>query len=122
MLYRLLADATVVVHLVFVGFVVVGGFLAWRWRALIFLHVPAVGWGFSAVLIGIECPLTDLENWARHHAGQAGLPSSGFIDHYLTGVIYPESALGLIRIAVATAVVTSWVGFAALTLRRTRVA
>ncbi|MET8873757.1 DUF2784 domain-containing protein [Nocardia sp. NPDC004604] len=111
MLYRLLADATAAVHFVFVAYVVVGGFMAWRWPRTIWLHLLAFGWGFSTVLFGFVCPLTNLENWARHRAGVAGLPPSGFIDHYLTGVIYPESALGLVRGLVAVCVVVSWVGY-----------
>src|SRR5213083_2387414 len=32
MVYRILADAVVLVHAAFVAFVVLGGFLTWRWR------------------------------------------------------------------------------------------
>lgn len=117
--YRLLADATVVVHLAFVAYVVVGGYLAWRWRRTIWLHLVATAWGFSTVLIGVDCPLTTLENWSRHKAGEQGLPPSGFIDHYLTGVIYPESMLVEVRILVFVVVVVSWIGFV---YRRKRVA
>ncbi|MEV6280065.1 DUF2784 domain-containing protein [Nocardia sp. NPDC051832] len=112
MLYRLLADATAAVHFAFVAYVVVGGFLAWRWPRTIWLHLIAFGWGFGTILIGYDCPLTHVENWARREAGQEGLPPSGFIDHYLTGVIYPDSAIGLVRAAVAVCVLVSWVGYA----------
>ena len=112
MKYRLLADATVVVHFAFVAYVVVGGFLAWRWPRTIWLHLAAAGWGFAAIAVGIVCPLTTLENWSRKQAGQEGLPSSGFIDHYLTGVIYPENLLAEVRVLVVVAVVGSWIGFA----------
>ncbi|QBJ98427.1 DUF2784 domain-containing protein [Rhodococcus sp. ABRD24] len=115
MLYRITVDATVVIHLAFLGYVVAGGFLAWRWRRTIWLHLLAVAWGFSSVLVGIDCPLTDLENWARTRAGEQQLPSSGFIAHYLTGVVYPENAVGLVRALVAVCVLVSWVGY--LTLR-----
>ncbi|MFZ2530709.1 MAG: DUF2784 domain-containing protein [Rhodococcus sp. (in: high G+C Gram-positive bacteria)] len=108
--YRVLADGIAVTHLLFVLYVVFGGFVAWRWPWTIATHVCAVVWGFSTVLVGFDCPLTHAENWARHRAGEAGLPSSGFIDHYLTGVIYPESAVGLIRVLVVICVVVSWVG------------
>lgn len=117
MQYRLLADATVVVHLLFVVYVVIGGFLAWRWRRTIVVHVPAAVWGVGAVAFGITCPLTHLENWARMRAGESGLPPSGFIDHYLTGVIYPESALGLVRLLVLASIIVSWVGYAVLRRR-----
>ncbi|MFI9508510.1 DUF2784 domain-containing protein [Nocardia sp. NPDC052566] len=118
MVYRLLADAVAAVHFAFVVYVVIGGFLAWRRPRTLVLHLIAFGWGFSTVLFGVKCPLTDLENWARHRAGVAGLPPSGFIDHYLTGVIYPESALGLVRVLVVVCVTVSWVGYAWLWRRR----
>ncbi|UFS97994.1 DUF2784 domain-containing protein [Nocardia huaxiensis] len=118
MLYRVLADVTAGAHFAFVAYVVVGGFVAWRWPRTIWLHLLAVAWGFSTVLIGFDCPLTDLEDWARHRAGQAGLPPSGFIDHYITGVIYPREALEEVRFAVAVCVVVSWVGWFWLSRRR----
>ncbi|MFE9577987.1 DUF2784 domain-containing protein [Nocardia sp. NPDC006044] len=111
MLYRLLADAVAAAHFAFVVYVVVGGFLAWRWPRSIWLHLLAFGWGFSTILFGQECPLTYAENWARHRAGTAGLPPSGFIDHYITGVLYPENALGAVRVLVAVCVVASWAGY-----------
>jgi hypothetical protein len=111
MAYRLLADATVVVHLAFVAYVVVGGYLAWRWPRTIWLHLAAAGWGFTGIVVGIVCPLTTLENWSRHRAGEQGLPPSGFIDHYLTGVIYPQSMLVEVRVLVLVVVVASWIGF-----------
>jgi hypothetical protein len=116
--YRLLADATAVVHFLFVTYVVLGGFLAWRWRSTIWTHVAAVAWGFGSVLFVLACPLTALENWARHRAGEAGLPPSGFIDHYITGVLYPRSALEVIRAVVVVVVVVSWLGYRWLSRRR----
>ncbi|MGW4120199.1 DUF2784 domain-containing protein [Nocardia sp. NPDC004711] len=116
--YRLLADATAIVHFLFVAYVVVGGFIAWRWPRTIWLHLLAFGWGFSTVLFTIECPLTNLENWARHRAGEAGLPASGFIDYYITGVLYPRSALEEVRVLVVICVVVSWVGLYLLSRHR----
>lgn len=116
--YRLLADATATVHFLFLAYLVVGGFFAWRWRWTIYLHILAVVWGFGTVIFGFTCPLTHLENWSRHRAGEAGLPSSGFIDHYLTGVIYPRSALELVRVLVVVVVLVSWLGLWRLHRRR----
>ncbi|MFC9786590.1 DUF2784 domain-containing protein [Rhodococcus sp. NPDC127528] len=101
----------VTVHFAFIGYVVVGGFLAWRWRRTIAAHVFAVVWGFGSVLVGYDCPLTNLENWARGMAGRPPLPSSGFIAHYITGVLYPVDAVNLVRLLVAVLVLGSWVGF-----------
>ncbi|WKN53473.1 DUF2784 domain-containing protein [Rhodococcus opacus] len=115
--YEVVADATAVAHLIFILYVVCGGFLAWHWPRTIALHLTAVAWGFTGLLVGVDCPLTHLESWARVRAGQDPLPSSGFISHYLTGVVYPEAAAGAIQTLVALGVVTSWVGYVVLRLR-----
>ncbi|MBF6449166.1 DUF2784 domain-containing protein [Nocardia elegans] len=118
MMYRLLADATAGVHFLFIAYLVVGGFVAWRWRWTIWTHIAAVAWGFSTVLFGVDCPLTYLETWSRERGSEAGLPSTGFIDYYITGVLYPRSALDLVRILVVALVAVSWIGFVRLGRRR----
>ena len=83
---RLAADAVVLVHLAFVVFVVVGGFLAMHWPRITWLHVPAALWGAWAELTATICPLTPLENALRHRAGETGY-EGGFIEHYLIPVL-----------------------------------
>lgn len=90
MIYRLLADAVVVVHLAFVVFVVLGGFLLWRWPMLVFAHAPAAVWGVLIEFAGWICPLTPLENTLRARGGQAGY-EGGFIEHYVIPVLYPDA-------------------------------
>lgn len=111
MAYLVLADVTMVGHFAFIAFVVTGGFLAWRWGRILWLHVAAVVWA-AINMLGVACPLTVIEEWARHQAGEGGLGSQGFIAHYLTGVIYPESQLATVRGLVVAAILASWAGFA----------
>lgn len=40
-----LADLVILVHILFIVFVLVGGLLALRWRWAPLLHLPAVVWG-----------------------------------------------------------------------------
>ncbi|GBD32091.1 MAG: hypothetical protein KatS3mg081_2192 [Gemmatimonadales bacterium] len=89
MFYRLIADFLLVFHLSFIVFVLVGGFLAWRWRRLVWLHIPAAAWGAWIEFAGWICPLTPLENHFRRLAGQSGY-QGGFIEHYIVPLIYPE--------------------------------
>ena len=100
------ADALVLLHLCFIAFIVVGGFLAWRWRALAWVHLPAAAWGALIEFMGWTCPLTPLENHLRRLAGESGY-GGGFIAHYLTPIIYPagltspnQIALGVLVLAV----------------------
>lgn len=103
---------TVVVHFAFVGYGVVGGFVALRWPRTIWLHVPVVIWCVAIEVVDFICPLTALERWARARAGMADLPSDGFIDHYITGVLYPASAKTAVLVVVLIVVLGSWVLFA----------
>lgn len=102
--YRLLANGVVLVHAAFVVFVVVGGFLTWRWRRLALLHVPAAVWGALIEFAGWICPLTPLENALRLHAGQAGY-TGGFIEHYVLPVMYPNGLTRTAQIVLGVAVV-----------------
>ncbi|HEX5056568.1 MAG TPA: DUF2784 domain-containing protein [Gammaproteobacteria bacterium] len=88
MIYRLLADIVVVIHLLFILFVLFGGLLG-LWRArLLWLHLPAFAWGLIVEFAGLICPLTPLENRLRYLGGEQGY-SGGFIEHYLEPMIYP---------------------------------
>jgi hypothetical protein len=107
--YRVLAEATMVVHFLFIAFVVLGGFLAWRWPRVLWLHLAAAVWGLCIVVFALNCPLTYVEDWARERAGQSGL-ARGFIDTYLTGVMYPERYLNEVRLLIAVVVVVSYAG------------
>ena len=81
MAFRLLADVTVLPHLRFVVFVVLGGLLVVRWPKAAWIHLPAAAWGAWVELACWVCPLTPLENWLRTRGGGLAY-SSSFIEHY----------------------------------------
>jgi hypothetical protein len=108
MWYQAGADLVVVVHLLFIGFIVGGVFLTWRWPRIIWAHIPAVAYGALVEFASFTCPLTQLENDLRHRAGEAGY-DGGFISHYLVKVIYPpglthemQIGLGVLLLLVAS--------------------
>jgi hypothetical protein len=83
------ADAVLIVHLLFIVFVLAGGFLVLCWPRVALLHLPAAIWGVLVEWMGWRCPLTPLEQSLRMAAGQEGY-EGGFIEHYLWPLIYPE--------------------------------
>ncbi|MDX1583776.1 MAG: DUF2784 domain-containing protein [Thermoanaerobaculia bacterium] len=106
MLYRILADAVVLLHGMFVLFVVLGSLFVIWWPKVAWVHVPTAVWGALIEFAGWICPLTPLENDLRRRAGQAGY-EGGFIEHYVLGWLYPEGLtrstqiwLGIIVIVV----------------------
>jgi hypothetical protein len=85
---RLLADATVVVHVGFVLFVVLGGLLALRWPRIVWLHIPSAAWGIAIEFADWVCPLTPIENALRERAGMAAYQGD-FIERYVLPLLYP---------------------------------
>ena len=104
MLYRIGADGLLLVHLLFILFVLCGGLLVLRWRHLCWWHLPAVAWGIAVEVLHLPCPLTGWENQLRVAAGQAGY-EGGFIEHYLWPLIYPAGLTPGMQI---------WLGFVVL--------
>ncbi|MER2554539.1 MAG: DUF2784 domain-containing protein [Thauera sp.] len=104
MVYRVAADAVLVLHLGFILFALFGGLLALRWGRVALLHLPAVAWAALIEISGGICPLTPLENRLRVQAGQSGYPG-GFIEHYLLALIYPAGLTRELQFALAGFVV-----------------
>jgi hypothetical protein len=98
------ADALVVLHLVFIGFVLLGALLVLRWPWLAVLHVPAFLWGAWIEFFSGICPLTPLEQRLRVAAGEAGY-SGGFVEHYLMPILYPAGLTSAIQFWLGIGVV-----------------
>ncbi len=119
MIGRVLDDITVAVHYGVMAYIVFGGFLVWRWRWTLPIHVLAIVWAVISLVVAVECPLTWLENYFRHLGGLPPL-QGGFIDTYITGVLYPSNAVLVVQVIVGVIVVVSWVGIALRSPRRHR--
>lgn len=119
MIYRVLADVVLVLHLGFVLFVVLGGLVAVRWPRVAFLHLPAAIWGVLIEYTGWICPLTPLENSFRVRGGEAGY-SGGFIEHYIQPVLYPGGLTRSTQIVLGTLVLILNVAAYTIILARSR--
>ena len=120
MIYRLLADLTVIGHGLFVVFVVFGGLAALKRPRVAWLHLPSAGWGALIEFRGWICPLTPLENHLRGLGNEAGY-DGGFVEHYVLPILYPpgltrdvQMALGVLVLGLNLAV------YGLLIWRRTR--
>ncbi len=117
MVHALLADAVLMLHGLFIVWVVCGGLVViarpvWAW-----LHAPAVGWVVWLSWSGAYCPLTPLEQSLRRAAGQAGY-EGGFIEHYLTAAIYPQGLTERMQLLLGAAVLAINLVFYGLAIRR----
>lgn len=99
------ANLVVSLHFAFILFALFGAALLVHWPRLVWLHLGALGWGTWIELSGDICPLTPLEMHYREAAGHQGY-AGGFIDHYLTPVIYPAGLTRGTQTAFAAILIT----------------
>jgi hypothetical protein len=115
--HAFLADAVLILHGLFIVWVVAGAAAVW-WRAwLAALHLPALAWGVWVSFSGATCPLTPLEQSLRRAAGLAG-HEGGFIEHHLGAVIYPAGLTVDDQTVYGTAVLAINLALYGLVLRR----
>ncbi|NIS61836.1 MAG: DUF2784 family protein [Proteobacteria bacterium] len=120
MLYRVLADIILVLHFAFILFAVFGGLLVFIWKRFAWVHLPAVVWAALISIAGWICPLTPLENWLREMGGAISY-RSGFIDHYILPIVYPDADFLTRRVQILLGLLLFGInlGIYGLVLRRT---
>jgi hypothetical protein len=99
----LLADAVVVLHLIYMLVVVggevvvlVGAARGWAWvRNFCFraIHLLMIGVVVAESLVAMACPLTDLEDWLRRQAGQA-VEQGTFVGRLAHAVLFVDLPSG----------------------------
>ena len=117
MLFRLAADALLLLHLGFILFVALGALLALHWRWLVFVHLPVLAYGLGIELIGWMCPLTPLEAALHERALAAGVGPSGF-SRLVAALIYPAGLSREIQFLLAGLLVLGNLFFYARLLRQ----
>ncbi len=122
-MYRNFADAVLILHALFVAFVVVGllitvvgGCLHWGWvrnRWFRLLHAVGIGYVVAQSWFGVACPLTTLEMWLRERAGDT-VYDGGFIQFWLQQLLFyqaPTWVFITVYTLFGTLVVATWVWF-----------
>jgi len=117
--YKVIADAIVVIHFLFIAFVIFGGLLVIRWPKVAFMHLPAAIWGVVVEIFSWICPLTPLENHFRDLAGES-LYGGDFVAQYLIPVIYPVNLTTSIQKILGVLVIVINVIFYAIAIRKHR--
>ena len=104
----LAADGLLVIHALFIAFVVFGllliiaGMLGnWRWTRnpwFRLIHLGAIGFVVLQSWLGMICPLTTWENDLRQLAGQQGYAGS-FVQHWLHKLIFYQAEAWVFTLA-----------------------
>lgn len=120
MLYRILADIVLTVHVTVVLFVVAGlgailagGARGWAWVRnpwFRIAHLASIVVIAGQAWLGRICPLTTWEMWLRHRAGDATYTGS-FIAHWFDRLLYYDAPMWLfatVYTIFALLVIGSW--------------
>ena len=118
--YMLMADAILLVHVMFVSFIIVGLVLiligkifAWRWVKnpwFRITHLASICLVVVQSWLGVLCPLTTWEMALRSQAGDVVYAGS-FLSHWLESILYyqaPAWAFMVCYSAFGILVVASW--------------
>lgn len=119
-LLLMLADTLLVLHVLFVAFVVLGlvtiyagYFFNWRWvrnKTFRIVHLCAIGYVVVQAWLGVVCPLTTWEMALRAEAGAATY-SGSFIQYWLHSLLYftlPEWVFVVVYTLFGSLVLASW--------------
>jgi len=87
-MYEFLATFTLIIHFLFIVYVILGGLLFFIKPWTIYFHIPAFLYGVYVEFTQSICPLTYLENFFLSKAKVATY-STSFIQKYLIQIIYP---------------------------------
>jgi hypothetical protein len=98
MLYRVLADLSVLFHFIWILFLIFGIIFALKRSKWAWLHLGGLLFSFCINVLGMYCPLTYLENYFRTSQADVGAYTGSFIVHYLELIIYPDVPEKIIRL------------------------
>jgi len=96
--YSALATVVLLVHALFILWVVFGAFFTRSRPVLRGLHIASLIWGMLIELFLWPCPLTLLEQWFERNAGIEPY-QGGFLLHYLDKLVYPDISAQTLTIA-----------------------
>jgi hypothetical protein len=111
------ADLVLLAHLAFVGFALLGGLLALRWRWAPLLHLPAAAWAVLVEWMGWICPLTPLENALRRASGEPAA-AGDFLARWALPLLYPAGLTRELQIVLGGAALLVNLAVYAFVLRR----
>ena len=98
MAYMILADFTLLIHLLWILFLFFGAYFGARVRGLRILHLSGLAFALIIQVFGWYCPLTYLEVWLRSKHDPRLAYAGSFIIHYVEKIVYLELSRTLIVI------------------------
>ncbi|MBM4140768.1 MAG: DUF2784 domain-containing protein [Nitrospira sp.] len=90
MFYKLAADFVILIHFMWIVFLIVGAFIGKNYYSVKIFHIVGLGFAVIIQIFGWYCPLTYLEVWLRQRHDPLLAYSGSFIMHYIEKFVYIE--------------------------------
>jgi len=103
-MYEFLATFTLIIHFLFIVYVILGGLLFFIKPWTLYFHIPAFLYGVYVEFTQSICSLTYLENYFLTKANLASY-STSFIQNYLYAIIYPVNLTKELQIILGTSLI-----------------
>jgi hypothetical protein len=110
MLYKIIADLIVLLHFLWIIFLIFGAFIGRKYRHIKVLHIAAMGFAVFIQVFGWYCPLTYLEVWLRNMQDPSKSYSGSFIINYVEKLVYIQLSGKIILTAtIFIALMSAWI-------------
>ncbi len=96
MLFRILADSIVLIHFLWILFLIFGGFWGARNTVLRVFHISGLVFALIIQTFDWYCPLTYIEIWLREKSNPLATYKGSFVIHYIEKVVYIDISHSLI--------------------------
>lgn len=90
MIYKILADTVVLIHFLWIVFLLTGALFGRKNRYIRLFHISGLIFALFIQSFDLYCPLTHLETWLRTKHNPSMSYEGSFIIYYLERVIYVE--------------------------------
>ncbi len=106
----MLADSVVLLHFLWIVFLIFGALAGYYLRWVKYLHLGSLVFSLLLQGFGWICPLTILEVWLRQQQTPGGGYRGGFIQHYVEKIVYLDVPAWVILVGTLVVVaITVWV-------------
>jgi hypothetical protein len=109
MMYRILADIAVFVHLFWILFLIFGVVIGIRSKVIKIIHISGLLFALILQVLNWYCPFTYLEVWLRAQHDPASTYTGSFIIHYIEKIVYfPVSRTTLFFMTLLLGSLNAW--------------
>ncbi|MDH5768385.1 MAG: DUF2784 domain-containing protein [Nitrospirota bacterium] len=90
MFFKLAADFVVLIHFIWIVFLITGAFIGKSCHSVKLFHIGGLCFAVIIQIFGWHCPLTYLEAWLRQRHDPLLTYSGSFIIYYIEKFVYVE--------------------------------